>query len=76
MIAISLIEPILNLPQVYQLFSVKNAVSLSLTTWVFYIATSILWLIWGWKRKLKAIYISQIFWLAIEAVMIYGIIIY
>ena len=76
MIAVSLIEPVLNIPQVIQLYSVKNAVSLSLTTWVFYVATTVLWFVWGWKRKLKAIWISQVFWILIEIAMIYGIIIY
>lgn len=76
MIAISLLEPVFSLPQVIRLFTVKNAVSLSLVTWIFYLATTVIWLIWGFKRKLKPIYVPQIFWICVELVMIYGIIIY
>lgn len=76
MIVVSLIEPMLTLPQVVHLYAVRDAVSLSLTSWVLYVFTTFAWLIWGLKHKLKPIYIPQFLWLAIEFLMIYGIITY
>lgn len=76
MVVVSLIEPVLTLPQVYHLYSVRNALGLSLTSWVFYVFSTLAWLAWGLKHKLKPIYIPQFFWLAIEALMIIGIIRY
>lgn len=76
MIGVGFAEPIVEIPQVIQIYTTQNASGLSLITWTMYTLTSVVWIIWGIKRKLKPIYIPQIAWLFFEGLIIYGIIKY
>jgi len=66
----------MTLPQIYQIFSTKNAQGVSLLTWAFYCASSAVWLLYGIKIKDKPLIIASFLWLVVESMVVYGILIH
>jgi uncharacterized protein with PQ loop repeat len=75
-LVLGFLEPIFALPQVIHIFHTKTAAGLSLITWLLYLLSSFIMIIWGIKRGLKPIYIPQAVWIVLEIIIIYGIIKY
>ena len=57
---IAIVSPIMTLPQVYQIFSTKQAAGVSIASWTAYIITSLVWLSYGFMHKEKPIIINSV----------------
>ena len=66
----------ITLPQVIQLFQTQSAGDISLISWVGFIFISVFWLIYGFERKMFPIIVSSLVHLAVNFVMVYGILEY
>lgn len=76
MYGVSVGMPMTNIPQLQQLYTTKVTTGLSLSTWVMYAVLGFIPLAYAIVNNLKPLVISNILWLLVEAMMIYGIIIY
>ena len=65
--------PLLTIPQLFTVWVKHNASGLSLFSWVGYAFIAIIWLIYGITHKEKPIIFSNIMWLAMEVLLIIGI---
>lgn len=71
---IAVIEPLSTLPQIITLYKTQDAGSLSLLSWVLFMAASITWLIYGIRIKSTPLIASSVVWVATELMLIAGII--
>ena len=76
MYGVSVGMPMTNIPQLQQLYATKVTAGLSLFTWVMYALLGLIPLAYAVINNLKPLIISNILWLMVEVMMIYGIIIY
>lgn len=68
--------PIFTIPQIYTIYSTKNSGGVSGLSWSFYFVSSLIWLIYGITHKEKALILTNILWIIINAVILLGIFIY
>ncbi len=70
------VEPLFVLPQLYQIYNTQDASGLSLLTWSLYVLSSVVFMVWGFRRRLKPIYLPQAAWIVFEIMIVIGIIKY
>ena len=75
-LVIAIVEPVFTVPQIYQIWSTKNAQGVSLTTWGFYLVGAMVWLFYGFKVKNKPIIISSAMWVFMEGLVVTGKLLY
>lgn len=68
--------PVLTLPQVAKIWMEKSASGISAFTWASYILMSLFWLAYGALHRERPIIISSIIWVALEALMVGGALLY
>lgn len=76
MVAFAIIEPLTTLPQIYDVFTLKDAHAVSLLTWVLSMGSSSLWLIYGARIRSWPLIASSVMWLLTELVLVIGILLY
>ncbi|HEX3081886.1 MAG TPA: PQ-loop domain-containing transporter [Candidatus Saccharimonadia bacterium] len=76
MYAMSLVFPLSNYPQIYQLYHTHVTSGLSLATWIMYFVFNLVPLAYAMVNRLKPLIVSNILWMIIYLIMIFGIIKY
>lgn len=76
MLVIAVVGPLSDIPQIHRIYTTQNAAGVSLLTFIFYTAVSVLWLIYGLAHRQKPIILSSIAWVATETAIITGILLY
>lgn len=71
-----LIGPIAAIPQAIEIFSKQDAQGVSPITWSFFVVTNAALLLYALAHKLTPLVISNILWVAIEVVVVVGIMMY
>ncbi len=74
MYVVAFIMPATNLPQILQLFSSHITTGLSLQTWVMYLVVGLVPFLYAIAYNMKPLIISNVLWIVVELIMIYGII--
>lgn len=72
----AVLMPMTTIPQIYLLYSSKNAAGLSLAMWVLYTIGCIPFLLFGYIYKHRQIVVLNTLWLIVQVVMIVGILLY
>ncbi len=72
--AVGIIGPLLTMPQLAKVWLERNTAGLSLFSWSGYALIALIWLIYGIVHKEKPIILTNILWLAMEVMIIVGII--
>jgi len=73
---VAILEPLITLPQVYDIFRDKTAAGLSLSTWIGYDFLTLVWLWYGWVHKDKMILIYQGLFFIVQTGVITGGVLY
>jgi uncharacterized protein with PQ loop repeat len=76
MLVFATVEPLATIPQIVQLWSGKSTEGVSLSTWSFYTATSIIWLFYGIKVHDKPIIVSATLWVLSQSLVVVGILLH
>lgn len=72
----ALLQPLITIPQIYQIYTNQSAIDVSLLTWLGYLMFGVTFLVYGAVFKLKPIFYGQIVWVIMQIIMVVGIIIY
>lgn len=72
----AVLMPLTTLPQIYLLYSTKNASGLSLLMWVLYTVGCIPFLLFGYLYRHRQLVVLNSLWLVVQVVMIAGILMY
>lgn len=75
-LAAGIIQPLITLPQIIQIYTNQSAEDVSLLTWVGYLFFGITFLFYGLVFRLKPIWIGQIVWVTMQLITVIGILIY
>ena len=73
---VAIIEPLMSLPQVIQIYKNKSAEDVSLLTWVGYEAMALIWIWYGVVVKDKSIILYQTLFFLIDGSLMAGAILY
>lgn len=71
-----IIQPLITLPQIITIYSNQSAADVSLLTWLGYLLFGIIFLVYGVVFSLKPIWIGQIIWVTMQAIIVFGILLY
>ncbi|MBS3084650.1 hypothetical protein J4411_01935 [Candidatus Pacearchaeota archaeon] len=73
---VSIIGPIMMLPQVLKIFIEKNADGVSMISYASFAFLSIIWLFYGIVHKEKPIIITNLLWIMVHLLVVIGALIY
>ena len=59
---VSIFGPIMTLPQLFKIWTLKSAIGISITSWIAFLVVAIFWLIYGMMHNEKPIIFSSILW--------------
>lgn len=76
MYGVAIVTPLALLPQVFQLFTYKDATGLSLLTWVLLGCLNFLWIIYALVHKEKPILLANVLMGILNFTLVYGILLY
>ncbi|HKR81375.1 MAG TPA: PQ-loop domain-containing transporter [Candidatus Saccharimonadales bacterium] len=65
-------QPLGGIPQVIKLFTTRNAVSISISSWVIFVVFDLMWLWYGLANKQKAIVVSALLFTLMEGAVLVG----
>lgn len=72
----SILGPIMTIPQAWTIWSRQSAENVSLITWLTYAFLSLIWLAYGIFHKEKPLIILNLLLVAVNSIIVVGIIIY
>lgn len=75
-LAAGIVQPLITLPQIIEIYSMQSAQDVSLLTWVGYLIFGITFLVYGLVFNLKPIWIGQIIWVTMQSITVTGILLY
>jgi uncharacterized protein with PQ loop repeat len=68
----SVLTMLMTVPQVLTVWSAAGAPGVSVATWLFYLLSAILWLVYGLRKRDKTIYLACIGWILLDAAIVIG----
>jgi uncharacterized protein with PQ loop repeat len=68
--------PLFEIPQALSIYGSKDASGVSGITWIFFACSSAVWLVYGWREKIKPLVVAYSLYLTIETSIVIGIIMY
>lgn len=75
-LAMAVIEPLMTIPQIYEIWIKKQAEGVSGISWALYLFAAVIWLLYGLQLKDKPVIISSTLWLFMEAAVVLGTVLY
>jgi uncharacterized protein with PQ loop repeat len=73
---LSVVVPLLTIPQFVTIFVHHNASNLSLVTWVTYLVSACYWTYYGWLHKAAPIWFPNILMVFVDIGVVVGILLY
>lgn len=72
----AVIQPLITIPQIIEIYGNKSAQDVSLITWLGYLLFGLVFLVYGAVFKLRPIFYGQILWVTMQLIVVIGIFIY
>ena len=69
-------EPLMSLPQVYEVWINHQTAGVSLATWAFLLAASITWLVYSVKVRDFPVIVASVLWTLTESLLVIGLLIF
>jgi uncharacterized protein with PQ loop repeat len=73
---VAIVEPLIALPQIYEIYAKQDAGSVSFLTWFLYAFTGVIWLYYGLKINNRPLIITSILNIIMEVILVIGIVLY
>ena len=74
--ALSVVTMLMTVPQVLTVWVGRDAAGVSLLSWGAYLFSACLWFVYGIRKRDKTIYLACIGWIALDALIIVGVIVH
>lgn len=68
--------PLFEIPQAYNIYVNRSAAGVSLLTWTCFFLSSLTWLTYGFRHRIKPIIMTYSLYLVVEATIVTGILLY
>lgn len=76
LVLVAIVGPLVNAPQIWKIYWLKDATGVSILTWGFLTIGCIPWVAYGLVHKEKPIIISYSLWFVLNLVIVAGVLIY
>jgi uncharacterized protein with PQ loop repeat len=76
LLVVAIVGPIMSIPQIYKIYSLKTAAGVSALSFGFFAVFNIPWIIYGIVHKEKPIVIAYILWLISNTAVVVGTMMY
>lgn len=76
MFSVAILAPLSNYPQINKLFTLQITEGLSVETWIMYLLFAVIQLMYAVSNSIKPLIVSNVLWIIIELIMIYGILLF
>ena len=73
---VALVGPLSSVPQIYEIWTERNASGVSFVTWTLFLLTSVVWLLYGVAKRDRPLIISNALWVVGEAIIMVGAALY
>ena len=73
---LAVVEPLMTLPQVYEVWVRHQTAGVSLITWIFFTIAAATWLVYGITIKNTPLIVSGSLWVLLESFVVVGLLIY
>lgn len=73
---VAVVQPLMVLPQILQIFDNKSAQDVSLTTWLMLLVFNTSNFIYGLVYNIRPMVINNLLWVLVEIVLVTGIVLY
>lgn len=73
---VSVVSPLMGVPQAFQIYQTQSATGLSLFSWLAFAGVAFVFLLYAVDHKIKPLIIAEALWLGVYAAVIPGIILY
>lgn len=70
---VSIIGPVMTLPQIFIIWENRDAEGVSLISWSTYFATSLFFVLYGYIHKEKIIIFTNILWVVVNGLVVLGV---
>ena len=71
--ALSVVTMLMTVPQVVIVWTVPSVEGVSLVSWLSYLVSACLWLVYGLRKHDKTIYLACIGWILLDAAIVTGV---
>jgi len=72
----AILHPLSALPQVYIIYSTRDATGVSLLTWLFFMTIGLVFLVYGIAHRLKPFIFNQVLWFIVDFMVVAGVVMY
>jgi uncharacterized protein with PQ loop repeat len=69
-------QPLMTIPQIYQITTTKNVAGLSLLTWIAYTVFGAILLVYDFKHHILPLILTQSLWVIADTLVVIGILVY
>lgn len=76
MMLVSILNPLVAIPQAVVIYANKSAADVSLVTWVSFSLVGIILTLYAIAHRIKPMIINQVLWFAVDFAIIIGILMY
>lgn len=76
MTVVAVIHPLSALPQVIEIFATRNAIGVSLTTWLLFMLIGIVFMLYAIVHSIKPMILNQIIWFVMDFLVVIGVLMY
>ena len=73
---LSVVTMLMTVPQVFAVWVGRDAGGVSLLSWAAYLFSACLWFVYGIQKRDKTIYLACIGWIALDALIIIGVMVH
>ena len=73
---VAVVQPLMVIPQVYQIFKNQSAADVSLITWSLLLVFNTFNMIYGWAFNIKPLVINNTIWMVVDLLVVVGILVY
>lgn len=73
---VALVGPLSSVPQIYEIWTERNAAGVSFLTWMLFLFTSLVWLLYGISKRDRPLIISNALWVVGEVIIMVGAVLY
>lgn len=73
---VAIASPLMTVPQIVMIWVQRSAAGVSIASWGAYLAAALFWLMYGFVHRDRAIIMSNILWVVLEAFVIAGAILF
>jgi uncharacterized protein with PQ loop repeat len=73
--ALSIVTMLMTVPQVVIVWTGPSVEGVSLVSWLSYLLSACLWLVYGLRKRDKTIYLACIGWILLDAAIVIGVLV-